>query len=52
LVITVLGAYVLGFPSTGPALVIWIFGFLFLLAGLLEIVVAFTVRGAAKHATA
>jgi len=52
LVFTVLGAYVLGFPSTGPALVIWIFGFLFLLGGLLEIAVAFTVRSADKHATA
>jgi uncharacterized membrane protein HdeD (DUF308 family) len=50
LVFTILGAYVLGYPSAGTALVIWIFGFLFLLAGLLEIAISFTVRSAEKHA--
>lgn len=50
LIFTVLGAYVLGFPTTGPAVVMWILGLLFLLSGLLEIMVAFGIRSAAKTA--
>lgn len=48
LVFTVLGAFVLGYPTTGPALIIWILGLLFVLAGILEVMAAFSVRAAAN----
>lgn len=50
LVFTVLGAYVLGFPTTGPAVVVWILGLLLVAAGLLEIIMSFAIRSAAKQA--
>jgi uncharacterized membrane protein HdeD (DUF308 family) len=50
LIFTVLGAYVIGYPSAGAALVIVIMGLLFLVAGLLEIMIAFMAKSAAKEA--
>jgi len=49
LIFTVLGAYVLGFPTTGPALIMWLLGLLFVLSGIIEIIVAFHVKGLAKN---
>jgi uncharacterized membrane protein HdeD (DUF308 family) len=49
-IFTVLGAYVMGFPTAGPALIIWMLGFLFLVAGIVEIFVAFGIRRIAKAA--
>ena len=48
LIFAVLGAYVLGSPTTGPALIMWLLGILFFLAGILEVIVSITMRNAAK----